>query len=84
MDYEYVKESAKPQVTKPENVRRDFHLTLDPTSGKVIGIPEPIRKACIEKGISEEEVLKNPSIISDILYSFNYTDVRDTTTQQLN
>jgi len=86
MDYEYVKETVKPQVSKPENVRHDFHLTKD-SDGKIIGIPEPIRKACIEKGISEEEVLKNPNIISDILYNFNYTDVaRDTSTQtqQLN
>jgi len=81
MDYEYVKETAKPQVSKPENFRHDFHLTVD-SNGKVIGIPEPIRKACIEKGISEEEVLKNPSIISDILYNFNYNDVRDSTTTQ--
>jgi len=86
MDYDYIKESTKPQVSKPENVRHDFHLTVDPLNGNVIGIPEPIRKACIEKGISEEEVLKNPNIISDILYNFNYTDVRDTSntkTQQL-
>jgi stalled ribosome rescue protein Dom34 len=80
MDYEYVKETAKPQVSKPENVRHDFHLEKDST-GKIIGIPEPIRKACIEKGISEEEVLKNPNIIADILYNFNYNDIRDTSTQ---
>jgi len=59
LDYEEVKEATKPKVSQPMNFSHDFHLTFD-SNGKVIGIPEPIRKACIEKGITEEEVLKKP------------------------
>jgi len=75
LDYEEVKEAIKPQVSNPVNFNHDFHLTFD-KDGKVIGIPEPIRKACIEKGITEEEVLKNPNCIADILYSFDYEEVK--------
>jgi stalled ribosome rescue protein Dom34 len=77
LDYEEVKEATKPQVSTPSNFSHDFHLTFD-KDGKVIGIPEPIRKACIQKGITEEEVLKNPACISDILYSFDYEEVKKT------
>jgi stalled ribosome rescue protein Dom34 len=78
LDYEVIKESAKPQVSKPENCHRDFHITYDKTTGKITGIPEPIKQACIERGITEEEVLKNPSVVSDILYSFDYNEILKT------
>jgi len=83
LDYEEVKEATKPQVSTPKDFRHDFHLTFD-SNGKVVGIPEPIRKACIEKGISEEEVLKNPTSISDVLYSFDYEEVRKSKQNQNN
>jgi len=78
LDYSEVLEATKPQITPPTDFSHDFHLTFDKATGKVIGIPEPIRQACIEKGITEEEVLKNPTCISDILYAFNYDQVRKT------
>jgi len=77
LDYTEILEATKPQVSQPADFRHDFHLEFD-KNGNVIGIPEPIRKLCIEKGITEEEVLKNPTRISDILYSFNYDEVRKT------
>jgi len=77
LDYDQVKETVKPQVSKPTQVTHDFHLTFD-SNGHVIGIPDVIKKACIEKGISEEEVLKNPTVISELLYSFDYNEVKKT------
>jgi len=76
LDYAEVKESAQPQISKPTDVQLDFSIRYDPVTGQVSGVPDVIRQACIAKGYTEEQVLKNPSLITDLLYSFDYESVK--------
>jgi len=76
LDYSQVKESALPQISKPTEVKHDFSIKYDPSTGKVEGIPEVIRKACIEKGLTEKQVLNNPELVSELLYTFDYNSLK--------
>jgi len=82
LDYGAVKESTQLQVSAPTNFHRDFSIKYDPKTGKVEGIPEEIKKSLLEKGYTEADVLANPSIIKEYLYTLNYDQVKGTETKK--
>jgi len=76
LDYNAVKESVKPQVSKPTNVHHDFSIKYNLATGEVEGVPEVIKKELLAKGYTEKQVLSDPNLIKDILYNFNYEQVK--------
>jgi len=76
LDYNTVKESVQPQVSKPTNVQHDFSIRYNHATGKFEGVPEEIKKVLISKGYTEEQVFKDPNSIKDILYNFDYEQVK--------
>jgi len=69
------KESAPVEISAPTNVTHLFAIKMNKETGKLEGIPDSVRKAFEEAKLTEEEVLKNPSIATDILSKLSYQDV---------
>jgi len=66
---------AKPSISQPTSVSHNFSIKFNAETGKFEGIPEAIRQAILEAGLTEEQVMKNPELAKDILYKFSLEDV---------
>jgi len=76
LDYEQLKESSSP-VSRPVNISHDFSIAFDPETGKFTGIPPAIEEAITKAGLTVEQVTKNPALIKDLLYQFDYESVKN-------
>eukprot|EP01126_Amoeba_proteus_P065905 TRINITY_DN944_c0_g1_i12.p1 TRINITY_DN944_c0_g1~~TRINITY_DN944_c0_g1_i12.p1 ORF type:complete len:303 (-),score=67.16 TRINITY_DN944_c0_g1_i12:101-1009(-) len=64
-----------PHISKPSNVSHNICITYDPEAKRFVGIPEKVRQAILDSGLTEEQVMDNPAVAKDILYELNLEDV---------
>jgi len=65
----------KLDVSAPISATHNISIKFNPETGKFEGIPEEVRRAVLESGLTEEQVMKNPHLAMDILYKLSLEDV---------
>jgi len=61
-------------VSNPIQSFHNFSITMNKETGKLEGIPEVIREAFAKAGLTEEQVMKDPSLAAGILEKFSLDD----------
>jgi len=62
-------------ISAPKEVNHYLRITFNRETGKFEGIPDEVREAFTKAGITEEQVMANPSLAKDILYQLSMEDV---------
>jgi hypothetical protein len=82
LDYEQLKYEGS-SISRPVHVEHDFSISYDTATGKFTGIPPVIEEALKKAGTTLDEALKNPSLLSEILYSQDYKSVKEQSLPQI-
>lgn len=56
------------KVSAPTQVQHFVSIRLNPETGRLEGVPDVIKEALAKAGLTEEQVLADPSLAKDILY----------------
>lgn len=62
-------------ISKPTGLKHNLSIKYNPETGKFEGIPDAVREAIEKAGLTEEQVLKDPSLAKDVLYQLSLEDV---------
>jgi len=62
-------------ISAPKDVTHNIQICWNPTTSKFEGIPDAVREAIAKAGLTEEQVMKEPSLAKDILYQLNLEEV---------
>jgi len=69
----FSKESVK-SISAPTNSNHMLSITFNKSTGKFEGIPEGILKIIESKGLTVEQIVANPSIAQDLLYTIDLSE----------
>lgn len=67
------------EISAPTSFSHNVRITYNKETGKFEGIPEEVRKAITDAGLTEEQVMQNPELARDILYKLSLSDVLKST-----
>jgi len=62
------KSEQVPEVSAPMNAQHFISISINPVTGKLEGVPQVIREAIAKAGLTEEQVMADPSLAKDLLY----------------